>query len=536
MGHDATLMSFARRVVFSVTVTAAGCGGGGDGPADVDFPAMGSLSEPSGRDSFRFGAASAATQIEDQNVNTDWYVWSQPIADGGLGHDTFVGDAAMGYTRALDDVQLTADLHLDSYRFSIEWARVEPQRDVIDEAALAHYSDEIDALIAAGVRPLITLHHFSNPVWIDDPRDIDCVNGPTDTNLCGLGGPGGAEVIAEMAEFAQLLAERFGDRVDEWGTLNEPVNYLFFSQGTGTFPPGKMKIFNLVDEFVPVVRDYIAAHAAMYTAIKAADPTAEVGLSLSVIDWVPAADHVVSDDPVDVAAAEKVTYLFHYLLVDSLRAGKFDADLDGDLDEDHPEWAGTIDWLGIQYYYRAGVTGQFPLIPDLGFTPCLGNIDLGSCLFADDRTLCVPKMGYEFWPTGLYDILKDFGARYPDLPMAVTEAGIATEIGARRAENVVRILEQIDRARRDGVDVRGYYHWSLTDNFEWSYGFGPRFGLYNVDYASYARVATEGATVLGEIAEARTLTAEQRRTYGGDGPMTPEPGVPDDAMFCYGLE
>src|SRR5262245_9010020 len=210
MGQDAASMSVARRLVFSITLVAAGCGGD-DGPTEVDFPAMGSLVDESGRGSFRFGAASAATQIEDQNTATDWYWWTLPVADGGLGHDTFVGDAAIGYTKAIDDVQLVSDLHLDSYRFSIEWARVEPQRDVIDEAALAHSSDELDALIAAGIKPLVTIHHSSNPVWIDDPRDVDCASGPSDTNLCGLGGPAGTEVIAEMAEFAGLLAERFGD-------------------------------------------------------------------------------------------------------------------------------------------------------------------------------------------------------------------------------------------------------------------------------------------------------------------------------------
>jgi beta-glucosidase len=505
---------------------------------------MGSAVAASGRDGFRFGAASAATQIEDQNPNTEWYLWTLPVADGGLGKgEAFVGDASMGFTRAIDDVALIADLNLDSYRFSIEWARVEPQRDVIDEAALQHYSDFIDALLAAGIRPLITLHHFSNPIWVDDPRDNDCTGGPTDTNLCGLGGPAGAEIVAEMGEFAGLVAARYGDRVDEWGTLNEPVNYLFFSQGTGTFPPGKMKVFDLLDAFVPVVRDYLDAHAAMYAAVKAADTVdadgdgsaADVGVALSVIDWVPTSDHVVSDKPEDVAAHDKVEYLFHYLFVDALREGAFDSDLDGDLDEPQPDWEGTIDWLGVQYYYRAGVTGQFPIIPDLGFTPCLSDIDLGSCLHPADPTFCVPTMGYEFWVEGLYTILRDFGARYPDLPIMITESGIATESGARRAETVVRILEQIDRARRDGVDVRGYYHWSLFDNFEWILGFGPRFGLYRVDYDTYERTPTEGADVLGEIAGARTLTVAQRRQYGGTGPMTPEPGAPADPPFCYGL-
>jgi len=392
---------------------------------------------------------------------------------------------------------------------------------------------------------MITLHHFSNPVWVDDPRDNECAAGPSDTNLCGLGHPtGGAEVIAEMAEFAALIAERYGDRVDEWATLNEPVNYLLASYGIGTFPPGKMLLFDLLTDFVPVVRDYLSAHAAMYAAVKAGDTVdadgdgspADVGLTLAVAKWVPAADHEISDDPVDVEAFEKVQYVFHYLVVQALTEGRFDPDLDGTLDEDQPAWRDTLDWLGVQYYFRAGVTGQFALIPVLEVSPCFGNFDLGACLYATEPTFCVPTMGYEFWAEGLHDILVDFGTRWPDLPLVVTEAGIATEVGARRAENVVRILEQIDRARRAGVDVRGYYHWSLYDNFEWHEGFGPRFGLYHVDYTTYERTATEGATVLGEIAAARTLTRAQRATYGGTGPMTREPGVPDDPAFCYGLE
>lgn len=536
-------MTGLYRAVFALTLVSA-CGD--DGPTDIPYGEMGSLVDQAGRDGFRFGAASAATQIEDLNTNTDWYWFTLPEADGGLGRGkAFVGDASGGYTRAVDDVQLVVDTNLDSYRFSMEWARIEPQRDVIDEAALAHYDEVVDTLIAAGIRPMITLHHFSNPVWVDDPRDNVCAAGPTDTHLCGLGHPtGGPEVIAEMEEFATLLATRFGDRVDEWGTLNEPVNYLLASYGIGTFPPGKMYLFDLLRDFVPVVRDYLSAHATMYAAVKAADTidadgdgsAADVGLTLAVANWVPTADHEVSDDPLDVAAFEKISYVFHYLVVQALTEGAFDPDLDGTLDEDQPAWRDTLDWLGVQYYFRAGVTGQFALIPVLELAPCFATFDLGACLHPADPTFCVPTMGYEFWAEGLHDILVDFGARWPDLPMIVTEAGIATEVGARRAENVVRILEQIDRARRAGVDVRGYYHWSLFDNFEWAEGFGPRFGLYRVDYDTFDRSATDGALVLAEIAGARVLTAAQRKTHGGSGPMTREPGVPDDPSFCYGIE
>ena len=264
-----------------LALAAVGCGGSDDEPkpssgsGDIEYPAMGALTGESGKGSFRFGAASAATQIEDQNQSTDWYVFTQPKADGGLGNGTFVGDAARGYSMALQDVGLMSELGLDAYRFSVEWARIEPQRDVIDEDALAHYDAFIDELLAAGIRPMITVHHFSNPTWVDDPADPDCATGPSDANLCGWNHPsGGPQVAEELAEHAALLAERYGDRVDEWATLNEPMNYLLASYGLGSFPPGKSGLISDVDGvFVAAARNFVAGHAAVYVALKEGDTT-----------------------------------------------------------------------------------------------------------------------------------------------------------------------------------------------------------------------------------------------------------------------
>lgn len=492
------------------------------------FPKIGSITAASGQGTFRFGVASAATQIEDQNTHTDWYLWTDPK---GLAKSPFVGDASMGYTKALDDVQLLEDLHLDGYRFSVEWARVEPKKGMIDEAALDHYSKLLDALIAKGIRPMITIHHFSNPVWVADPRDPDCKNGPSDQNLCGLGHPqGGPLVVQAMADFAKLLAERFGDRVDEWGTLNEPMNYLLAAYAEGRFPPGKTTITDLKHLFIPVARDYLKAHVAMYQAIKAADKVdadgdgvaAAVGLTKEAVEWVPTRKNQLSNDPADLAAKDRVEWLYNILFVECLEKGGLDTDFDGKLDEQHPEWKGTLDWIGVQYYARDGVTASSALIKDLGLTPCLGGFDLGSCAPLLDPTYYVPLMKYEHDPVGVYGILKDFSQRWPTLPLVVTESGIATTVGKRRAEVVVRDLEQLAKARAEGVDVRGYYHWSIYDNFEWDSGFKPRFGLYTVDFKTYARTPTEGATVLGEITKDRTLTDDVAKQYGGTGPLTPE--------------
>ncbi|HJL14910.1 MAG TPA: family 1 glycosylhydrolase [Sandaracinaceae bacterium LLY-WYZ-13_1] len=554
-------MRRARGAWVALAIGLAACDGGEGGDAGVDaatdggvdagpayrdsgpveavgFPAMGSIDEPAGEGSFRFGAASAATQIEDMNPDVDWYVWTQPEPEGlGLGTDP-IGDAVRGYDKAIEDVALMEEMSLDAYRFSVEWARVEPRRDEVSEDALAHYDAFLDALVAADIRPMITVHHFSNPLWVDDPRRVAagdaCEGGPSDEWLCGWGHPeGGPMVVEEIAEHACELATRYGDRVDEWVTFNEPVNYLFASHGAGRqFPPGRELLFGDFEGFMRVVRHFLDAHAAMYEALDRCDTVdadgdgdpASIGLTLSIVDWVAARSGERSDNAADVAAAERMRYVYHFLVADSLIHGTFDADLDMEAEESHPAWADTLEWLGVQYYARLGVTSQPSIIPVVDLTPCFPPLGVGTaCVDARDPTHYVPEMRYEYWAPGLFDVLMEYDARYPDLPLTVTEAGIATNVGERRAENVVRTLEQIHFARRAGADVRGYYHWSLIDNFEWAEGYGPRFGLYRVERSGdYPRTATLGATVLGEIAGARELTVAQRETHGGLGPMTPE--------------
>lgn len=497
----------------------------------LPFPRMGSSSAPSGEGSFRFGVSSSATQIEDANTGTDWYRWTDP---DGLGKSPFVGDASGGYTNALADVDLIARLGVDSYRFGIEWARIEPKRDVIDEAAIKHYSDFIDALVDRGIRPMVTIHHFASPVWVDDPADAGCANGPTDANLCGLDHPvGGKLVVDEMAEHARLLADRFGDRVDEWVTVNEPMGYMTFSHAFGVGPPGKANLNPAgLPKFANALRNYLNGHAAMYRALKRYDRvdadhdrrTASVGVTTGTQEYVPVRDGKVSTDPRDIAAVTRFRDYFDFKFTDALWRGRFDADLDGTWDESHPGWRGTLDWLGPQMYARQGVydpaqtpdQAPYPII-DVGFCAT------APCLPAVDESYWVPTMGYSAYPQGLYRVLKDTAKRYPGLPLIVTESGIASESGVRRAEHMVRSLEQISHLRADGVDVRGYYHWALMDNFEWLSGYPPLFGLYRVDRDTMTRTPTEAATVYARITDGREVTAPLRDTYGGDGPMSPEP-------------
>lgn len=178
----------------------------------------------------------------------------------------------------------------------------------------------------------------------------------------------------------------------------------------------------------------------------------------------------------------------------------------------------------MQYYFRGGVTASPAILPLVNFTPCIVPLDFGACIPPKDPTFCVPVEQYEYDPVGVYDVLTDFGKRWPSLPLVVSEHGLQTQVAARREENLVRGLERIDRARKAGVDVRGYYEWSAFDNFEWTLGLVPRFGLYTVDDTTFARTPTAASKLFGDIAAVRTVTSAERKQFGGTGPMTKEDG------------
>jgi len=529
-------------VVFAVSLALGACSSD-EGPRGTKIAAPGALAGDEGRGSFMLGVATASAQIEEATPESDWYVWGA-AAPVGLGKGkAFVGEAVQGYTRALEDVALIEAMHLDAYRFNPSWPRIEPRRDEIDQSALDHYDALIDELRAHDIEPIVTVHHFSSPVWIDDPRRPSAEScTPSDMDLCGWPhAVGGDLVVAELAEHAALLARTYGDRVDHWMTLNEPINYLLASYATGTFPPGRGSSLDLISEtatqaFLRVVERYASAHVAIYNAIKDNDRVdadgdgvaANIGYSASVIAWTPARDGVISENPDDVAATDRMRHLFQGAFTQAFMDGFFDLNMNQqqEADEAHPEWTGKLDFLGLQYYARAGVTAAGALkLAGVDALPCIAGVPLvDGCLIATDPTKCVPTMAYEFYEPGIFELLKDASQRWPTLPLLVSESGLASEVGERRAEHVVRSLEQILRARKDGVDVRGYLHWSLMDNFEWAEGFGPRFGLYRVDATDgdYERRATLGAEVLGEIAQQRRLTDALIAEWGGTGPMTPE--------------
>ncbi|MCB9558545.1 MAG: glycoside hydrolase family 1 protein [Deltaproteobacteria bacterium] len=531
-------MNNARRhtpIVFllSLCLGSAGC----NSDPVITFGPRGSLVTAAGKGGFRFGTASSATQIEDQNPNTDWYHWTQ-AKPAGLGHDTFLGDAARGYTLALADVERAADLGLDALRFSVEWARLEPTPGQYDETAFAHYGALIDALLARGIRPMITLHHFTWPRWVSDPSKTDCAaQGPQDDNLCGLETEAGyLRLAAAMSKVVAEMARRWGDRVDEWYTLNEPVNYVLAAYGAGQFPPARMYIFDFA-KLMPIFRRYFDLHARLAKSLRDNDTldadgdgrATAIGLGLSLHSWVPARKGRRSEHPDDIAARDLVNYIMREAPIRFLTEGGFDPDLDGVLDEPQPSWRNTLDWIGVQTYFRSGVTADRALIPELGLTFCFAegsDFGLGACIPAEDPSYNVPAMGYAWGPGILEENLLALAARFPDIPLVVTENGIAAQESRRRSEVMVRSLEEIANAQRAGVDVRGYYHWTLVDNFEWNLGYTPRFGLYRVERSDFSRTPTHAVETYQKITRARGLPSTLRHDLGGAGPLTPPAASP----------
>lgn len=477
---------------------------------------------------FRWGAASAAHQIEGGNVNNNWYQFETlPEFAGKVVEPS--GEAVRGYDQYETDADLAKDLGASVVRISIEWSRVEPVRDVWAEAEWQHYRDVIEALRARGIEPMITLHHFTEPIWMQDLADLACAAGPTDANLCGWTN---AEVPVEFAEFAGEAAARFGDLVDEWSTFNEPGGYLLSGYLGGAFPPGysNLTVATVVENVVPVAVGMLDGHAAAYTAIHEGDNTDADGDDLSArvgftnsIQWIVPVDDQSADD---VAAAKRVQALYGYMFPDAMVSGLLDRDLDGIPEEAHPEWANTVDLLGYQYYYRMYVKGV--AFPPIDAVPCDPNIlavlGVDPSVFGcpephpDDVTL----MGYEHYGPGLGLLAPALAARYPGIPLRVTEAGIATTTGRRRAESVVSQLAGLSEAIADGAPVDGYIHWSLTDNFEWASGFRPRFGLYTVDFDTYERTANEGADVLRQIIEDNGIRESIWTEYGLGEHLSPE--------------
>ena len=403
---------------------------------------------------FLWGAATAAHQVEGNNINSDnWLLEHLP-------NSMFKepsGDACDHYHLYEQDITLLADLGFNAYRFSIEWARIEPEKGYFSCAELDHYRRMLEACHHHGLTPLVTYSHFTLPRW-----------------FALEGGWESAESPDLFAQYCQKATERLGDLISYAATFNEPdIPYLFRWISLPNAPGGSDLAASMARRNIELRRqlsaprfssfltadpqksqvNMLSAHTKAKSAIKSARTTLPVGLTIAMED-----DQ--SSGP-ESRFAEKQAEVYGPWLT----LAKHD------------------DFVGVQTYTRARIASKALPPPD--------NAEL-------------TQMGYEFYPESLEHTVR-FASKAAGVPVIVTENGVATEDDARRVEYIQRALAGLKRCIDDGLDVRGYIHWSLLDNFEWIFGFGPKFGLIAVDRETQKRTVKPSAIMLGNIAKNNSI-------------------------------
>ncbi|MFI6941842.1 GH1 family beta-glucosidase [Streptomyces sp. NPDC050418] len=463
---------------------------------------------------FLWGAATAAYQIEgaaqeDGRTPSIWDTFSRTPGKV-LGGDT--GDVACDhYHRFRDDVRLMAELGLGAYRFSVSWPRVQPTgRGPAVQRGLDFYRALVDELLEHGITPMATLYHW------DLPQDLETAF-PSGSSAGG-GWPE-RDTAERFAEYAGIVGEALGDRVELWSTLNEPWCSAFLGYGSGVHAPGR------TDDVAALraAHHLNLGHGLATRALRAVLPArARVGIALN-----PSAVRPLTDAPADRDAQRRIDALANRIFSGPLLKGAYPADLLADTahitdwsfvrSDDLATIKNPLDFLGINYYAPAVVSATSdPTAPradghnSSSHSPWPGADSVAFHRAPGELT----AMEWPVDPTGLTDLLLQYTAEAPGVPLFVTENGAAFddrvgEDGSVHDPDRVRYLHghlsAVHAAIRQGADVRGYFLWSLLDNFEWAYGYSKRFGAVYVDYETQARTPKTSARWYAEAARRGVL-------------------------------
>ncbi|QNS06090.1 GH1 family beta-glucosidase [Streptomyces xanthii] len=462
-------------------------------------------------ESFLWGSATAAYQIEgavreDGRTPSIWDTFSHTPGKV-LGGDT--GDVAVDhYHRWRDDVRLMADLGLTAYRFSVAWPRVQPTgRGPAVQRGLDFYRALVDELLAHGITPMATLYHW------DLPQELE-----------NAGGWPERDTAYRFAEYAGLVGEALGDRVERWVTLNEPWCSAFLGYGSGVHAPGRTD----PAAALRAAHHLNLGHGLATSALRSVLPArAGIGISLN-----PSVVRSLTDSPADLDARRRIDALANRVFTGPLLEGAYPQDLITDTarvtdwsfvqDADLASIHHPLDFIGINYYTPAVVSG--PRGDQDGDNARLdghGASDHSPWPGSDDVVFHrapgeLTAMNWSVDPTGLTDLLLEYTAQAPGVPLYVTENGAAYEDTVDADGHVhdpdrIRYLHAhlsaVHEAVRRGADVRGYFLWSLLDNFEWAYGYSKRFGAVYVDYATQDRIPKSSAGWYSRVARAGVLPA-----------------------------
>ncbi|MFI2296439.1 glycoside hydrolase family 1 protein [Isoptericola sp. NPDC019571] len=382
---------------------------------------------------FRWGAATAAHQIEGNNVSSDWWV-REHAAGTSIVEPS--GDAADSYHRYREDMTLLRDAGLDTYRFSIEWARIEPEEGFVSRAEIAHYRRMVETCLELGITPMVTLMHFTVPRWFYEegmwrsPKAAD-----------------------RFARFTELALPILGNDVDYVCTINEPNIAAMIAGGED---PANLVAYGLPAPDLQVADTLLESHR------RSREILAGVGGISS--GWT-----VATQDFQPEPGCEDVAHEYGH-----------------QRDDWYLEAARGDDWVGVQAYTRTIIGPDGPRQVPEGVETTL--------------------TGWEFYPLSLEHGVRSAWEKTEGVPVFVTENGMATQDDARRIDYTEGALAGLHAAISDGIDVRGYLHWSLLDNYEWASGFRPTFGLVEFDKETFERRPKPSLGWLGSVAQANGLT------------------------------
>jgi beta-glucosidase len=416
---------------------------------------------------FLWGTATAAHQVEGNNTNNNWWKWEQEghtNGKSGLACDWWGGRWKEDFDRAAEGGQ-------NAHRMSIEWSRIQPMPDRWDEEALERYREMLRGLQQRGLTPLVTLHHFTDPLWLGEAGGWE-----------DEGTPG------KFGAFVRKAVRALKEYVSTWVTINEPNIYAYSGYAGGQFPPGK----NDTNLAFRVMSNLVRGHAEAYRAIHEAQPEARVGLAINYRSMSPA-----SWSPLDHWVARVQARIFNDLFPRAAMDGKAKFLFKSVY---IPEAARTQDFLGINYYSRDYVSFDLRQAGELfGRRSYVKDADLSSTGFIANE------------PEGFYQALK-WGLQF-NIPILVTENGVEDAEDRMRPRYLAQHIHQMWRAVNFNWPIKGYFHWTLVDNFEWERSWTQRFGLWALDTETQQRTKRRSADLYAEICRENGLSSEMVQKY-----------------------
>lgn len=454
--------------------------------------------------SFLWGSATAAYQVEGAydaagRAPSIWDTFSKTPGKVFGGH---TGDVACDhYHRFGEDVALMSSLNLQVYRFSVSWSRVMPDGHSVNPEGLRFYSELIDALLAAGITPWLTQYHWDLPQALED-----------------AGGWANRDTAYAFERYTEVLHQALGDRVRHWTTLNEPWCSAFLGYANGHHAPGRTS----PEDAVAAGHHLMLAHGLAMQVLRAKDPELELGLTLNFTHYQPADP----DSAGDRDAARRLDGSFNRLFTDAIFTGSYPEDV---LQDQAGFWreglirpgdmsliSAPIDVLGVNFYTGELLSGVDPAEAPAAAAAARAqgepNPNVGSeHVTSVRRGLPQTAMGWEVYPQALQELLVRLHTDYTEsagVALYVTENGAAYEDvvepdgsinDEQRVDYIRRHLKAVHGAMAEGADVRGYFVWSLLDNFEWAFGYDKRFGIVRVDYQSLERTPKASAHWFAEV-------------------------------------